>query len=599
MKMAPTLALLILFQLLLCTTVTSKKVCGRPPITEGIDDLTLKRVYEVGEEVTLTCEQGYLPSTPNPRRITCTATGEWTQSDLTCSPKLCSIPRPLQPLAMGKTEAPFKSVLNYTCDEGYVMQGANESHCLHDGTWSNPPPLCKAVNCPLPKSRNDVRIVHDKPVIGTTVKFGQGWTYECNPPKAPSHERGTCRADGTATEPPECREVSCSIPTAIANGFITFAVMRQHGYKEKVKYACNENYVLDGEAEIQCQNTGNWSSQPVCRAPCKVGIKRGRIFYNARKLWIADLKPNRVLHGEHVAFYCLNREERCGYPVATTCNDGTLPIPECFVAKRCPTPDPIPNGEVYYEDIVYQSRINFTCYEGYILSGASTAECLANGTWNSEVPKCEAVTCGPAPIPQSGIVLYDQQITGNTTDYGTRVTYKCLPPFVVSGDAWAECTASGTWTTTPECKVVTCPPPKNINNGYKSTSDKRQYDYMETVNYGCSGDYVLEGSFQSVCQEDGTWSETPSCKAPCRVVLNRGRILYKGQRIWIGDFSPNRILHKEIISVYCLDKARNCGYAMPTQCINGKLQIPECYAVPSHLTYTFKADTLPSEITQC
>lgn len=25
----------------------------------------------------------------------------------------------------------------------YVMLGANESRCLHDGTWSNPPPLCK------------------------------------------------------------------------------------------------------------------------------------------------------------------------------------------------------------------------------------------------------------------------------------------------------------------------------------------------------------------------------------------------------------------------------------------------------------------------
>lgn len=65
-------------------------------------------------------------------------------------------------------------------------------------------------------------------------------------------------------------------------------------------------------------------------APCTVGIKRGRIFYNAKKLWIANLKPNRVLHKEHVVFYCLNRADRCGYPVASTCNDGTLPIPECF-----------------------------------------------------------------------------------------------------------------------------------------------------------------------------------------------------------------------------------------------------------------------------
>ena len=63
-------------------------------------------------------------------------------------------------------------------------------------------------------------------------------------------------------------DVSCSIPAAIPNGVITFAVMRPHGYKEKVRYACNEHYILDGEAEIQCQNTGNWSSMPVCRGEC-------------------------------------------------------------------------------------------------------------------------------------------------------------------------------------------------------------------------------------------------------------------------------------------------------------------------------------------
>ncbi|XP_070684505.1 beta-2-glycoprotein 1-like [Pempheris klunzingeri] len=328
--MAPILALLVLSQLALYTTVTSKKVCSRPPVTDGIDELTLKRVYEVGEEVTLTCERGYLPSTATAQRITCTSMGEWTQSDLACSPKMCPIPRPLQPLAKGRTEAPFKSMLNFTCDDGYVMQGANESMCLHDGTWSNPPPLCKAVSCQLPTPPRDGRIVHDRPVTGTTVVYGQEWTYECTSPKAPSHEKGSCMADGSTTEPPVCREVSCSIPTGIPNGFITFAVIRQHRYKETIKYACNEHYTLDGEAEIQCQNTGNWSSKPVCRAPCKVGIKRGRIFYNAKKLWIADLKPNRVLHGEHVVFYCLNKAEKCGYPVASTCYDGDLPIPECF-----------------------------------------------------------------------------------------------------------------------------------------------------------------------------------------------------------------------------------------------------------------------------
>lgn len=64
---------------------------------------------------------------------------------------------------------------------------------------------------------------------------------------------------------------------------------------------------------------------------------------------------------------------------------------------------------------------------------------------------------------------------------------------------------------------------------------------------------------------------------PCRVGIHRGRILYKGQRLWIKDLTPNRILHSELVSVYCLNKERNCGYAVPTQCIDGKLKIPECF----------------------
>ena len=60
--------------------------------------------------------------------------------------------------------------------------------------------------------------------------------------------------------------------------------------------------------------------------------------------------------------------------------------------------------------------------------------------------------------------------------------------------------------------VVTCPPPDNIDRGYMSVNDQRDYDYMEAVKYGCNGEYVLEGSLQIVCQQNGKWSEKPSCK---------------------------------------------------------------------------------------
>lgn len=82
--------------------------------------------------------------------------------------------------------------------------------------------LLAAVNCPLPKILRDGRIIHDKPVTGTTVMYGHGWTYECNPPKAPSYERGTCMADGTATEPPVCQGMQMTLLT-IPSPFVYFS----------------------------------------------------------------------------------------------------------------------------------------------------------------------------------------------------------------------------------------------------------------------------------------------------------------------------------------------------------------------------------------
>ncbi|XP_054636231.1 beta-2-glycoprotein 1-like [Dunckerocampus dactyliophorus] len=269
------------------------------------------------------------------------------------------------------------------------------------------------------------------------------------------------------------------------------------------------------------------------------------------------------------------------------------------IAKRCPYPDAPLHGKTYYEDTVYKSTVNYTCHEGYTLSGPNSAKCQANRTWSTSKPECKPVSCGLAPIPKFGLIIYNKNIKGNTTYFGIHGTYKCLPPYALFGNAHAECTANGNWTKTPECKVVTCPPPENIANGYMSTTNRKYYYYLEIVRYGCNGDYELEGSFQTVCQKDGEWSEKPVCKAPCSIDIKRGRILYKEQKLWIEAFQPNRVLHGDIVSVYCMDKARKCGYAVSSQCTDGKLKIPECYEEPSSTDYALYSGSLPSEIEQC
>lgn len=52
------------------------------------------------------------------------------------------------------------------------------------------------------------------------------------------------------------------------------------------------------------------------------------------------------------------------------------------------------------------------------------------------------------------MIVYDKIVRGNTTHYGLKGTYKCLPPNVLIGDARAACTASGNWTKTPECRGI-------------------------------------------------------------------------------------------------------------------------------------------------
>ena len=46
------------------------------------------------------------------------------------------------------TSTTFGSVVTHTCDEGYVLDGANQRECISpdgiNGTWSEPLPTCNS-----------------------------------------------------------------------------------------------------------------------------------------------------------------------------------------------------------------------------------------------------------------------------------------------------------------------------------------------------------------------------------------------------------------------------------------------------------------------
>ncbi|XP_060724707.1 beta-2-glycoprotein 1-like [Tachysurus vachellii] len=332
MRMRPAFQCLLLFiwHECLLTAVTSANVCNRPPEENGSELSGGQLFFEPGTEVTLSCSQGY-SSAGGSRKIICRSNGEWTKRELKCNPKRCPVPESPQNGKADFEGIVYQNVITYSCLEGYILVGASQSKCLHTGQWSEHLPQCEPVVCDLPVIPPYAKIVYDREFSEDTIEFGFGGTYECLPPFVLFGEkRATCTANGTWSEPPECKLVTCPQPTVIENGFLSFAEIREHGYMEKVKYGCNHPYVLEGPVEAECKETGLWSGIPACRAPCKVNIKKGRIMYKGIKIWIEDFKPNLVLHSESVTVYCLNEERKCGYPVTMQCNDRHMPIPNCY-----------------------------------------------------------------------------------------------------------------------------------------------------------------------------------------------------------------------------------------------------------------------------
>ena len=122
------------------------------------------------------------------------------------------------------------------------------------------------------------------------------------------------------------------------------------------------------------------------------------------------------------------------------------------------------NGEVHVVNTTYQSRVNFTCDDGYRIVGAGSAVCLANGTWSNEIPQC---------IGEDEYISY------------VRTWIYCI------------------------YLVRDCGEFRTLVNGKVHVIDTT---YQSRANFTCEDDYYLDGASSAVCLANGTWSdETPRC----------------------------------------------------------------------------------------
>lgn len=86
-------------------------------------------------------------------------------------------------------------------------------------------------------------------------------------------------------------------------------------------------------------------------------------------------------------------------------------------------------GEVKYlnQSTFLGSQISFVCSPGYRLTGSPIRECMDDGKWSNQSPKCEEIRCPQPELPANTSVIYSNNDRASSDSFrvGSTVQYRC------------------------------------------------------------------------------------------------------------------------------------------------------------------------------
>uniref|UniRef100_A0A8C2WGD8 CUB and Sushi multiple domains 3 n=1 Tax=Cyclopterus lumpus TaxID=8103 RepID=A0A8C2WGD8_CYCLU len=477
----------------------------------------------------------------------------------------CSTPdSPLHGSISSQSGGHVNSVVRWACDRGYRLIGNATATCRRTSlgyhAWDSPVPACQAVSCGVPKAPINGGVLTADYSVGTRV------SYFCNDGFRLSSKELTsaiCQPDGTWSNHnkiPRCSVVVCSSigSFSLEHGRWRIVNGSHYEYRTRIVFTCDPGYYRLGPAHIQCLPTGVWSwrnERPHCQAGhCGIpeGIVNGQVIgenFGYRDTVVYQCLPGFRLIGSSVRI-CLQDNQwsgqlpvcipiSCGHPgspiygrtlgngfnlnnvVSFICNrgyemEGPARAQMCFPNGTWSGTQPfckrsgltlIYNGRVFRLDgTTFSHSVIYSCMEGYLLTGATTRLCQANGTWSGAQPNCSMINCGDPGVPANGL-RYGEDFT-----IAQNVSFQCQPGYQMEedGSPLRTCTHNATWSgNMPMCTAVTCPPPPAISNGVLQGSD---FEWGSSVSYSCSPGYELSFPAVLTCVANGTWSGMlPQC----------------------------------------------------------------------------------------
>ncbi|XP_048586831.1 sushi, von Willebrand factor type A, EGF and pentraxin domain-containing protein 1-like isoform X3 [Nematostella vectensis] len=455
--------------------------CPIPPKPENGERYFIGRGYN--DTVTYTCKENYTLTGKSAVRR-CTAKKTWSDLPINCladCPKPSHIPE--NAFIVNEKERYMSGErVTFKCKPGYNQEGLATTLCFL-GDWNIMPFKCEKGGC------GDPGLPENGAKVGLSYGVGARVFFTCklgfNLKGSPSRR---CGEDNkwTGTQP-RCEIVDCGRVEAPTNGSV---IGNETTFQKIMRFACDPGFEMDGNPVAICQSDGKWSSTVTCNpvncgsldAPAHGSVSGDSTTFTSRLVFSCD--AGYIMSGSPIRTCLKNASWSGTQPRCDAVECGKLAVPR--------------NGTRVGTLWTFPNTVRFACDEGFELSGSAVRTCQADGSWNGTLSECNAVDCGPLPVPMNG------SIPGEATVYPFQREVKCDRGFILRGSRFRLCQADGSWSgRSAVCNAIDCGKPRMPDFGFVMGLGTT---YTHVITYECEEGYRREGPETRRCQANGSWS---------------------------------------------------------------------------------------------
>ncbi|XP_051929500.1 complement factor H-like [Hippocampus zosterae] len=265
--------------------------------------------------------------------LICGQDGVWDQpfpscEDISCKVEDLHLHLTADGLPPGNRTIRTGHKLRFRCGDGYALNGAEEIECLPTGQWNKAFPTCTEP-CQVSGIHASVRL--SSSFRGTQAREGQKLTFHCRlrGQMLQGKAEVKCLPNGQWSDPfPTCGAPSeCERPPHLPGGDTESSTKFIYKHNDRVKYICQNYYVMDGHPYMTCNN-GQWVGQMKCLKPCTVD----RELMSTHKIAFRYVRDDKLYsaHDDVIEFRCASGTRHDGVlDMRQKCTDGEMELPTC------------------------------------------------------------------------------------------------------------------------------------------------------------------------------------------------------------------------------------------------------------------------------